>query len=100
MKQAAQHSPRDGRRKPGVAVALSTVAVVALGIAADALAALSIRHAGSDCFVCLDMPTYGTCNKNNADYRRECNSDERASCDYTQSDGFTSGCTIDSLRPL
>lgn len=83
---------------PGVGLALSTIAVVALGFTADALARLSIREDDRNCYVCKNLAPGGTCNENSADFSRECSAGDKASCDFNETDGFISSCSPDSLR--
>ena len=85
---------------PSIDLTLAIVASVVLGYTADALAKLVIREDGGDCFVCLDLNPGGTCNGNSADFERNCSDGDKASCDYTDADGFTSSCGPASLRPL
>lgn len=89
------------RRMPSVGLTLAIVASALLGYTADALAKLVIREDGGDCFVCLDLTIPGgTCNAQNADFERNCSDGDKASCNFTDADGFTSSCGPASLRPL
>lgn len=57
---------------------LAVLAIVGVGVVADAMAVYVITYDGASCYICEDISQVAICNENNADYIGNCNPGELA----------------------